>query len=255
MSSECVFCRAGLTGTAAEEHIFPQWLLDYLGIPKTEQMFQGVGNEATLDTDDERGRVHGTWRFVEGRVCRTCNTGWLSDLENDVRPGLEVLIKNAGRLIALTRAQRLLLARWAAKTAFLIANVSPFKRPVPPGHLWAMNNGGSVPDGVTVFGGQSGTSTKTAYLQSTMWKQYHRRGVGVRVGAVTNAYKIGFQIMDLMLLAAFVPQSGVEFITAAGVHIPLNPQEQLWPCGHAEMPDKEQPPLWIFTRSLSVLVS
>ncbi len=250
-----MFCRVVLKGIAAEEHIFPEWLLRHLGIPKAEQMFQGFGNEATLDTDEEGARVHGTWRFVEGRVCRRCNNGWLSDLERDVRPGLEVLIKNGGRLVALTQPQRLLLARWAAKTAFLIASVSPFQRPVPPGHLWVMNNGGNVPEGVAVFGGQSGTSARTAYLQSTMWPQYHLRRAGIRVGAVADAYKIGFQIVDLMLLVAFTPQSGVQFVTAAGVHIPLNPQAKLWPCCHAELPEREQPPLWMFTRSLAVLVS
>lgn len=57
-----------------------------------------------------------------------------------------------------------------------------------------------------------------------------------------------------MLLVAFTPQSGMDFITAAGVPIPLNPQRQLWPCYFAEMPDKPQPPLWIFTRSLAVLI-
>lgn len=254
MAGECVFCRVDLKGIASQEHIFPKWLLKHLGIPKTDQIFQGSGDEASLDTDEVGGRTHGTWRFVEGRVCQKCNNGWLSDLERDTRPGLEGLVKNAGRLVALTPPQRMLLARWAAKSAFLIANVSPFRRPVPPGHLWAMNNGGNVPAGVAVFGCQSGTSTKTAYLQSTMWPQFHRRGSGIPVGVVANAYKIGLQIQDLMLLVAFMRQSGVDFITAAGVHIPLNPSRQLWPCYYAEMPEKAQPPLWMFTRSLAVLV-
>lgn len=254
MAGECVFCRLDLTGVAAEEHIFPKWLLAHLGIPKTDRMFQGSGDEATLDADDVDGRIHGTWRFVEGRVCQKCNNGWLSDLERDTRPGLEVLMTNAGRLVALTPPQRLLLARWAAKTAFLVANVSPFQRPVPPGHLWALNNGGPVPPGVAVFGCQSWTSAGAAYIQSTMWPQFHRRGFGIRVGAMANAYKIGLQIRDLMLLVAFTPTSGVDFITAAGVHIPLNPPRQLWPCYCAEMPEKPQPPLWMFTRSLAALV-
>jgi hypothetical protein len=117
-----------------------------------------------------------------------------------------------------------------------------------------MNNGGNVPAGVAVFGCQSGTPTTTAYLQSTLWPQFHRRGSGIPVGAVANAYKIGLQIRDLMLLVAFTPQLGIDFITAAGVHIPLNPQRQLLPCYFAEMPEKPQPPLWSFTRSLAVLV-
>jgi hypothetical protein len=218
-------------------------------------MFQGTGSEATLDVDDDDGRVHGTWRFVEGRVCKTCNNGWLQRLEEETRPGLEILMKHAGRAVALAPSQRETLARWAAKTAFLVANVSPFKRPVPPGHLWVMNNGGAVPPGVFVYAGQSGTSTKAAYIQSTNWPQIHSRKSGVLVGAMVGAYKIGLQIEDLLLLVAFTPQSGVTFATAAGVHVPLNPRHMVWPCYLADMPAKEQPPLWMFTRSLAAVIA
>lgn len=48
MAGKCVFCRVTLTGVAAGEHIFPKWLLSHLGIPRTEQMFQGTGDEAIL---------------------------------------------------------------------------------------------------------------------------------------------------------------------------------------------------------------
>jgi hypothetical protein len=253
MAGECVFCRRDLSGAAAEEHIFPRWLLKHLGIPKTEQMFQGTGATATLDLGDATDqRVHGTWRFVEGRACKICNEGWLERLERDTRPGLEILIKHAGRIVALSPPQRVLLARWAAKTAFLIANVSPFQRPVPPGHLWALNEGGDLPAGVHVFAGQSGTRTKLAYLQSTQWPQFSR-GMPV-VGALNDAYKIGLQIQDLILLVAFAQRSGVEFVTGAGVHVPLNPPGVIWPCYVAPAPQPPQPPLWMFTRSLAAIV-
>jgi hypothetical protein len=56
MAGLCVFCRRDLAGIAAEEHIFPRWLLKHLGIPKTDEMFQGVGMTATLDTEDATDR-------------------------------------------------------------------------------------------------------------------------------------------------------------------------------------------------------
>jgi hypothetical protein len=255
MKRQCVFCRGDLQGVASEEHIFPQWLLKHLGIPRTDQVFQGTGASATLDADEKDGRVHGAWRFVEGRVCARCNNGWLSELEEEVRPGLEALLAGAGKIVALTPPQRRLLSRWAAKTAFLVSNVSPFQRPVPPGHLWALNAGGDVPPGVAVYAGQSGTPTKTAYIQSTQWTQFGSSRSGFVVGAMQDAYKIGLQIQDLLLLVAFAPKSGVSFVTAAGVHVPLNPERPVWPCYLATPPETPQPPLWMFTRSLAALVT
>jgi hypothetical protein len=254
MPSECVFCKRDLRGEAAEEHIFPKWLLRHLGIPKTDKLFQASADAATLDIDESEARVHGTWRFVEGNVCKDCNGGWMRRLEDETAPGLKILMKEGGRIVAFSAPQRKLLARWAAKTAFLIANVAPFDRPVPPGHLWAMNDGGDVPPGVFAYAGQSGTNTRTAYIQSTMWPQIHSTRFGIRVGAMSNAYKIGLQIQDLLLLVAFTPQSGVEFATAAGIHVPLNNASLVWPCHLYEIPPEPQPPLWQFTRSLGAVI-
>jgi hypothetical protein len=254
MAGKCVFCRRDLTGFVSEEHIFGRWLLKHLGIPQQDQMFQGVADYATLDTDRvQNPRTHGTWRFVDGRVCQPCNNGWLDRLDQDTRPGLEMLIREAGRVVALSPPQCSFLARWAAKTAFLIANVSPFKQPVPPGHLLAMNNGGPVPEGVFVFAGQSGTTTNTAYFQSSQWPHFSGNRLDA-IGTFAGAYKIGFQVRDLLLLVAFVPKSGIEFVTAAGVHIPLNPRLPVFPSYVAPMPDDPQPPLWTFTRLLAALL-
>lgn len=71
---------------------------------------------------------------------------------------------------------------------------------------------------------------------------------------MANAYKIGLQIRDLMLLVAFTQRSRVEFVTAAGVHVPLNPQSPIWPSYAAPLPVNPEPPLWIFTLSLAALV-
>ncbi len=254
MPDTCVFCRRDLVGTAAEEHVFPQWLLNHLSVPRSDQMFQGVGSMAMLDADETEGRVHGTWRFVEGRVCRTCNNGWLSQLEEDARPVLQELMEGAGTIVASTPTQRRIIARWAAKTAFLVANVSPFNHPVPAGHLWALDEGGDLPPGVAVYAGQAHTGTKTAYLQSTTWPQFTARQDGYIVGALRDGYKIGLQFKDLMLLVAFAPMSGVRFVTAACLHFPLNPDGSIWPSYTAPMPEQPQPPLWIFTRSLAAVV-
>lgn len=52
------------------------------------------------------------------------------------------------------------------------------------------------------------------------------------VGAMNDAYKIGFQVKDLMLLVAFAQMSGTEFVTAAAVHVPLNQKKYVFPSSH-----------------------
>ena len=63
------------------------------------------------------------------------------------------------------------------------------------------------------------------------------------LGDATDAYTIGLQIQDLILLVAFAQRSGVEFVTGAGVHVPLNPPGVIWPCYLAPAPQPPQPSL------------
>ena len=106
MTKTCVFCEGTLAGVGKGEHIFPQWLLKHLGLPKSDLMFQGVGAAASLDVEGKSERVHGTWSFLEGRVCTDCNTGWMERLETKARPTLKKLMDGTVNLFLLTEEER-----------------------------------------------------------------------------------------------------------------------------------------------------
>src|SRR5688500_17968189 len=90
MTSECVFCNQE-PDTWSEEHAIPRWLLDYFGITAQDQTFQGY---AMSGGEVIKQRIFATRRLVEGRVCTTCNNGWMSDLENRAKPTLIPLIEH-----------------------------------------------------------------------------------------------------------------------------------------------------------------
>src|SRR6188768_939333 len=93
----CLFCAAPLTEGACE-HIIPQWLIDDLGV-KDEDLFQGIAQ--SQDGALLKQRTHVAQSFVEGRVCKQCSNGWMSDLENQVRPFLTDLMTGQRTLHAL----------------------------------------------------------------------------------------------------------------------------------------------------------
>jgi hypothetical protein len=251
----CVFCGGDLSTAPSEEHIFPQWLLKHLGIPKTDQMFQGVGLAATNEIG-EAVRIHGTWRFVEGRVCEPCNNGWMVALESKARPILKDLIDGERSVLTLTPEERATVTKWRAKTALLVANVSPFRHPAPAEHLRSLNgNDGIVPSGLSVFACLSKSPTQSSYLQSNHWTQIYSSRSGYVVGSLLDAYKIGIQFNYLFLLAAYWPDRNAVFATAAGLHVPMNQELKLWPSYFPTPPDgPEGHPLWTFTRSLAVVI-
>jgi hypothetical protein len=50
-------------------------------------------------------------------VCADCNNGWMSELEDEVKPVLTPLLKN--HRTTLTRDDQILLATWATKTGLV----------------------------------------------------------------------------------------------------------------------------------------
>lgn len=125
MSSQCIFCKTDLNkSTKSNEHIVPQWLLRHLEMERDGMTIANViveGESATIDHETQRDLTFS--RYVYGRVCKTCNSGWMSDLETKVKPIL-VKVLDAERQIILSNQDCELLASWLFKTFILIDALS-----------------------------------------------------------------------------------------------------------------------------------
>lgn len=112
MSKNCIFC--GQRGKKSKEHIWPVWMHEYLGK-------EGDGNHVRESTTfKNREHIEGSKLERQGYlfstkfrvVCRSCNNGWMSQLEEDTKPVLVKLMK--GDKLKLQKADQRLLSRWIA---------------------------------------------------------------------------------------------------------------------------------------------
>jgi hypothetical protein len=113
MPRQCGFC--GGSGVS-KEHLWPQWVLKI--ILKT----RGEEGKKYIVEHERHGR---TTRFettnIETKVgmpCEGCNNGWMSKLEESVKPFMAGMVF-PGHLTLLNEDRRRLLARWAVKTAMV----------------------------------------------------------------------------------------------------------------------------------------
>lgn len=112
MARTCLFCGGG---PVTKEHVFSSWLDRVLvGDPWVEVA-------AAVDGD---GRVRGNPRVMGSKlnatarvVCRSCNSGWMSQLEGAVAPILAPLIR--GEPATLLPNDLIQVGRWVAKTAMI----------------------------------------------------------------------------------------------------------------------------------------
>jgi hypothetical protein len=151
MRSSCVGCNEPVIGPT-REHVLAQWLETEIFIPNATL------NQYLRDEDQNENqllRKHLLNNFVIKNVCHTCNNGWMSEMENRAKPSILALMNGTGTLWDLPPDATLALARWAAKTAFMIASIQKDHIELPWSIFQKMRSSErNGPDGCFVFVGQ-----------------------------------------------------------------------------------------------------
>ena len=114
MARACIFC--GSSGKLSGEHIFPDWL---------SKMFddQIVGINEVRGDNLARDWVKSIFQDKLKKVCETCNSGWMSTIENDAKNLLVPLIFTHNQLTLNKKDQRL-LSFWAQKTLLVVSETT-----------------------------------------------------------------------------------------------------------------------------------
>jgi hypothetical protein len=94
-------------------------------------------------------------------VCHTCNTGWMRDLQDEVRPGLAPLIKGMWDSFEADFASR--LAVWVAMTASVIAMSYEATQGVTRADREFIGQNKAVPEGWTIWIGRVSGNPEIVY--------------------------------------------------------------------------------------------
>ena len=106
MPWSCPICQR--PGRRTSEHVYPKWVSRLLGIDQSKVMLL-VG---------EARRWQAVGIGVTVNVCGACNTGWMHDLEEAVRPIIGGPILGHPR--QFSAGDQRLMALWAIKVATLL---------------------------------------------------------------------------------------------------------------------------------------
>lgn len=162
--ARCIFCE-GASGTSlSREHVFPDWLRQIFPRKDTDTHTHGTisWTDATMSspaiTTRRRQGQAGT-RSVRV-VCKKCNNGWLSVLEERTKPLLRELVQASLREIG--SEDQNLLAVWAAKTIMTGEYIERERAAVPQEQRCSLKDTLSVPDGWWIWvAGSQGLEWRT----------------------------------------------------------------------------------------------
>jgi len=148
-----------------KEHVIPRWIgraLDGISTHRVAVSMDINLRDPTLSTSTPPRTLQGHIYTRKVRaVCLSCNQGWLSHLEQQVRPLLLPLI--ADQQVMLTVDELRTLACWVAKTAMVNQFFLPTYIVTPKEERLFLMSDGSPPDNWQVFAaplyGKSGART------------------------------------------------------------------------------------------------
>ncbi len=111
MSRKCLFCD---NDARSREHVWPQWVLDKLPPQKITGF---IGSHKNIVFNRE-------WKTR--CVCKSCNEGWMSDLETEASRIMGALIDDHSRFFSAD--DQVLISTWACKTAMVVDSVTAGKK-------------------------------------------------------------------------------------------------------------------------------
>jgi hypothetical protein len=111
----CLFCQRSGHAKITKEHVWPQWVAALMpGESKT------VPNTLrSTEVESVKNWKGGGYGLQVNDVCAHCNSGWMSDLENAIRPVLGPLIEGSTDARPITLSDQALITRWALKLAIM----------------------------------------------------------------------------------------------------------------------------------------
>lgn len=177
-------------------------------------------------------RKHSLRNFIFRAVCARCNNGWMSALECEAKPVLLPLVQGIRPVTSLTSNEKLLIARWSFKTAFMILGVQ--QTTAVPWELftaWAQRNAGTPEPGM-IFGLSLFTKDRAFgyFVSEDEWPG--KSPVNIRVGLIFQS----------LVLTVIIPRDQIP--RGAGIESPLirilfpeSMEVHLLPWRHETTPD------------------
>lgn len=191
----CVFCG---DPALTQEHVWPAWISGVL----PDGLRYRVARTQTNPRTEETQRIGRDWSgealdLKVKRVCGSCNSGWMSRLEDDAKPLLTPLI--LGEHAATTADERGVLATWALLRIIMAEYTDPRQIAVPEAHRrWIFKERKPPKHGVYVWvASYAGDDSAGFYRHAPIATHKDKWGRGFRPEHV-NAYGVTFGIYKLV---------------------------------------------------------
>jgi len=220
----CIFCKE--EKEKSKEHIWPKWLQIEVG-GNTKGIYTGT-YYSMINPFPHSTRKHVGDTLVLGDVCKDCNNGWMSKLEEDFKPILSKLLSNKQYITSLTKSERHSIAVWSFKTAMVINAGSNYRKIIPDNHYFHLYKHQTVIKNVKIDLGFIKSKNELLWIQSPVGAGLMRTSEKELFhNLLISSYKISLQIKSLGIRVTYFPTA-----KETGYQIEFNEENKsirIWP--------------------------
>ena len=194
----CIFCQnSGLS----KEHFWPNWLRDYLDTSPsdkhTTEVYSGeVNSKAELENKLERSGNLITKKFRV--VCAKCNSGWMSKLEEKIKPIIVSVLKNQD--ITLNSDEILLFSKWIIMKVMVAEQNHQGTQVTPNSDLKSFYDTNEIPDYYRIYISKQRSSHHSGYQRHSCTLGLSKTGPLCDMGGMErNAHTVSFLLGPLFI--------------------------------------------------------
>ena len=151
---ECVFCGSK---DLSKEHIYSKWIFKIFETkeksfkPSIHNLLRSNENGITdrMSSNVSDGREINYNNFTIKLVCKICNNGWMSELENKIKIIVSKVLSSEIEINQVTAEEGFLLSQWSILKSMLTALSVPQKRFFTKMEYYLLKNG-IIPEGFVV---------------------------------------------------------------------------------------------------------
>lgn len=201
----CVFCDAP---AGSREHALPLWLVEAMQATTNPALPFYVGDRTGVEL---QGNPRATSDLVTKRICASCNSGWMADLEGETKEFLGDLVKPDRTDFSRSSLQQLrihepTLRRWLVKSAETLSHLASRSgvQQVPP-HLAQLVKENRTPETCLIYAGWLSTPEYNSEI-GRGFRAFHN-GKFSRNLESPETFNFSIQLNHLALRIANAPQS------------------------------------------------
>lgn len=197
-NKKCIFCKGrGMS----KEHFWPAWLSSHFNktssCKHTSEFHLSEGKAPfVLRTKNERSGKLITKKFRV--VCRSCNNGWMSLLDEKVKPMLISMLENKD--ITFSEEDLLILSRWVVMKVIVAEQSEEGTQVTPEIDRYSFFENKKIPDYFRVYIGRQKTIHDSAYLRHSATLSLSPKGPSPSLnGMKRNTQTVSFLIGPLFV--------------------------------------------------------